>query len=212
LLIFPCNGNGLEALDCLGDEYECVGFVDDTPEKQRAGAYGLRVLPRAALNEVLHAGAPLAVHHGDVFGARGAEECRPTDHVEGVQVAGAVDVGAGIEQHAHQRLFRARGRPVERGGIVASLAGMNVGAVGEQQLDDWHVSRLGGCMKSRPSAVLRAGIRDARQRPVDLEEPRDLSSVASTARREEVGNAGMLTALDLRLEGAPAGEAVFTGD
>jgi len=60
--------------------------------------------------------------------------------------------------------------------------------------------------------VLRAGIRDARQRPVDLEEPRDLSSGASTARREEVGNAGMLTALDLRLEGAPAGEAVFTGD
>jgi sugar O-acyltransferase (sialic acid O-acetyltransferase NeuD family) len=51
LLIFPCNGNGIEALDCLGDAWECVGFVDDTPEKQRAGAYGLPVLPRSALAE-----------------------------------------------------------------------------------------------------------------------------------------------------------------
>jgi len=63
LLIFPCNGNGLEALDCLGDEYECIGFVDDTPEKQRAGAYGLRVLPRNALGEMRDA-AVLAVPGG----------------------------------------------------------------------------------------------------------------------------------------------------
>jgi len=51
LLIFPCNGNGIEALDCLGHDYRCVGFVDDTPEKQRAGAHGYRVLGRAALRE-----------------------------------------------------------------------------------------------------------------------------------------------------------------
>lgn len=63
LLIFPCNGNGLEALDCLGDEFECIGFVDDTPEKQRAGAYGLRVLPRSALGELRDA-AVLAVPGG----------------------------------------------------------------------------------------------------------------------------------------------------
>ena len=49
LLIFPCNGNGLEALDCLGDAYRCVGFVDDTPAKQSAGAHGFRVLDRRAL-------------------------------------------------------------------------------------------------------------------------------------------------------------------
>jgi sugar O-acyltransferase (sialic acid O-acetyltransferase NeuD family) len=51
LLIFPCNGNGVEALDCLGAAYRCVGFVDDTPEKQRAGAHGHPVLGRAALAE-----------------------------------------------------------------------------------------------------------------------------------------------------------------
>jgi sugar O-acyltransferase (sialic acid O-acetyltransferase NeuD family) len=48
LLIFPCNGNGLEALDCLGESWRCVGFVDDTPQKQASGAYGHRVLSREA--------------------------------------------------------------------------------------------------------------------------------------------------------------------
>lgn len=36
LLIFPFNGNGLEALDCLGEAYRFVGFVDDDPEKRNA--------------------------------------------------------------------------------------------------------------------------------------------------------------------------------
>lgn len=51
LLIFPCNGNGIEALDCLGDQYSLLGFVDDTPEKQARGAFGFPVLPRSALHE-----------------------------------------------------------------------------------------------------------------------------------------------------------------
>lgn len=51
LLIFPCNGNGLEALDCLGEEYLMIGFVDDTPEKQGTRSSGFPVLPRAALQE-----------------------------------------------------------------------------------------------------------------------------------------------------------------
>lgn len=35
LVIFPFNGNGIEALDCINeDEYELLGFVDDDPEKR----------------------------------------------------------------------------------------------------------------------------------------------------------------------------------
>ena len=49
LLIFPCNGNGIEALDCLGGQYQCIGFVDDTPEKQGKKFHGIPVLPRTAL-------------------------------------------------------------------------------------------------------------------------------------------------------------------
>ena len=49
LLIFPCNGNGIEALDCLGGAYRCIGFVDDTPDKQGTQRHGIPVLPRAAL-------------------------------------------------------------------------------------------------------------------------------------------------------------------
>jgi sugar O-acyltransferase (sialic acid O-acetyltransferase NeuD family) len=49
LLVFPCNGNGLEALDCLADRYRCIGFIDDTPSKQQSGAYGHPVFGRSAL-------------------------------------------------------------------------------------------------------------------------------------------------------------------
>jgi sugar O-acyltransferase (sialic acid O-acetyltransferase NeuD family) len=51
LLIFPCNGNGLEALDCLGESYRCIGFVDDTPEKQGTAAHGFPVFARDALTD-----------------------------------------------------------------------------------------------------------------------------------------------------------------
>jgi sugar O-acyltransferase (sialic acid O-acetyltransferase NeuD family) len=51
LLIFPCNGNGLEALDCVGDSFRFVGFVDDTPAKQGRDAHGHPVMGRAALRE-----------------------------------------------------------------------------------------------------------------------------------------------------------------
>ena len=51
LLIFPFNGNGLEALDCLGSKYRLLGFIDDTPEKQGQSPYGNTVLPRAALGQ-----------------------------------------------------------------------------------------------------------------------------------------------------------------
>ncbi len=49
LLIFPCNGNGVEALDCLGEAFRCVGFIDDTPEKQGTDVHGYRVFDRSAL-------------------------------------------------------------------------------------------------------------------------------------------------------------------
>jgi len=49
LLIFPYNGNALEALDALGDEFELIGFIDDTAEKQGPCAHGFGVFPRAAL-------------------------------------------------------------------------------------------------------------------------------------------------------------------
>lgn len=49
LLIFPCNGNAIEALDCLGPEYHFTGFVDDMTEKQRSGAFGHPVFARDAI-------------------------------------------------------------------------------------------------------------------------------------------------------------------
>jgi sugar O-acyltransferase (sialic acid O-acetyltransferase NeuD family) len=49
LLIFPCNGNALEALDCLGTAWGFAGFVDDTPSKLGTDRWGNPVHPRSAL-------------------------------------------------------------------------------------------------------------------------------------------------------------------
>jgi sugar O-acyltransferase (sialic acid O-acetyltransferase NeuD family) len=48
LLIFPFNGNGIEAIDCIQGQYELIGFVDDTPEKQGFSSVGYEVFGREA--------------------------------------------------------------------------------------------------------------------------------------------------------------------
>jgi sugar O-acyltransferase (sialic acid O-acetyltransferase NeuD family) len=51
LIIFPFNGNGLEALDCIQGQYDLIGFVDDMPEKQGVTKYGFRVYGRELINK-----------------------------------------------------------------------------------------------------------------------------------------------------------------
>ena len=51
LLIFPFNGNALEAVDCIEGQYELVGFVDDTREKQGLSKSGVPVFDRSALEK-----------------------------------------------------------------------------------------------------------------------------------------------------------------
>lgn len=58
LLLFPCNGNALEALDCLGETWHMLGFVDDTPAKQgtlvhRHPVYGREAFERWPEAQVL---------------------------------------------------------------------------------------------------------------------------------------------------------------
>lgn len=48
LLIFPYNGNGVEALDCIGDAYRFIGFVDDTQGKIGITKDGHHVFGREA--------------------------------------------------------------------------------------------------------------------------------------------------------------------
>lgn len=51
LLIFPFNGNALEALDCLGGAFRLDAFIDDTPSKQGVSSLGIPVHPRTGLAE-----------------------------------------------------------------------------------------------------------------------------------------------------------------
>jgi len=49
LLIFPFNGNAIEALDALGNNYNILGFVDD--KKQGQDFFGIPVFGRYAFEQ-----------------------------------------------------------------------------------------------------------------------------------------------------------------
>jgi sugar O-acyltransferase (sialic acid O-acetyltransferase NeuD family) len=49
LLIFPFNGNGVEAMECIIGQYELIGFIDDTAEKQGITDFGVPVFDRRAI-------------------------------------------------------------------------------------------------------------------------------------------------------------------
>lgn len=51
LLVFPCNGNAIEALDCLGSGYRMAGFIDDDVLKQGRVVCGHAVHGREALRD-----------------------------------------------------------------------------------------------------------------------------------------------------------------
>ena len=51
LLIFPFNGNALEAIACISDQYDFIGFIDDSQEKQSIEFHGYRILSRKVLND-----------------------------------------------------------------------------------------------------------------------------------------------------------------
>jgi sugar O-acyltransferase (sialic acid O-acetyltransferase NeuD family) len=52
LLLFPSNGNAVEALDCLGHRFRAVGFIDDHPAKIGTRVLGLPVWSRRALEDL----------------------------------------------------------------------------------------------------------------------------------------------------------------
>jgi sugar O-acyltransferase (sialic acid O-acetyltransferase NeuD family) len=49
LILFPHCGNTLEALDCLGERYSLLGFIDDAPGRQGVDIHGHPVFSREAL-------------------------------------------------------------------------------------------------------------------------------------------------------------------
>lgn len=49
VILFPCNGNAREALECLPESVRVLCFIDDNPEKQASCFAGHKVFGRDAL-------------------------------------------------------------------------------------------------------------------------------------------------------------------
>lgn len=69
LIIFPYNGNALEALDCIDESrYDLLGFIDDDPQKRNKATVA-RILERDVLQQYPDArvlavpGSPLTYKH-----------------------------------------------------------------------------------------------------------------------------------------------------
>jgi sugar O-acyltransferase (sialic acid O-acetyltransferase NeuD family) len=52
LLIFPFNGNAVEAIDCLKNSYELIGFIDDDSKKHGEQIYGYKVFGREIIKKI----------------------------------------------------------------------------------------------------------------------------------------------------------------
>lgn len=98
LLIFPCNGNALEALDCLGQAFRPIGFVDDSPDKIGTERFGLPVLSRAALQE--HPGAQVLAVPGSPASFRNRESVVNGLGVPPARFATVVHPTARVSSHA----------------------------------------------------------------------------------------------------------------
>lgn len=51
LFLFPYNGNAIEAVECLPEGIQLLGFIDDVAEKQGKNSAGIMVYPRSILAE-----------------------------------------------------------------------------------------------------------------------------------------------------------------
>lgn len=98
LLIFPCNGNALEALDCLGDSQRLIGFVDDAAEKQGHEAYGYPVFGREVLTR-WHTTRVLAIP-GSPFSYRSRREIIEGLHISADRFATVVHRSASVSKLA----------------------------------------------------------------------------------------------------------------
>lgn len=49
IVFFPFNGNAIEALDCLDETFEFIGFVDDAPKKIGTSYLGFKIFDRRIL-------------------------------------------------------------------------------------------------------------------------------------------------------------------
>ena len=98
LLIFPCNGNGIEALDCVGEAFSPIGFVDDSPDKVGTEKFGLPVLPRSALQE--HPGAKVLAVPGGPASYRNRENVVKGLGVPRERFATVVHPAARVSSHA----------------------------------------------------------------------------------------------------------------
>ena len=55
LLIFPYSGTAIEAMDCLNEQWRCIGFVSDDEKFIGQEKFGITIFSRSAFDKFSHA-------------------------------------------------------------------------------------------------------------------------------------------------------------
>ena len=101
-----------------------------------------------------------------------------------MQIALAVHVSAGIEEHSHHFQVAAAGGEMNRRRLVAVVAGVRVGPVAQQQACDLELALFGGSVKAG-AAFRLAGSRQVR---IGGERLRHRIGLAAAARVHEASS------------------------
>lgn len=94
LLIFPYSGTAVEALDCLGSEWDCIGFISDNTEYIGKTEYGIKIFDRSAIDEFKH--AQLLAVHGSPMSYQQREEILVRLNVDSNRYATVIHPNASI--------------------------------------------------------------------------------------------------------------------
>ena len=181
--------------------------------------------PRAAAQEAVRIFCdqppdeiPIAERHGreDVVAGSALEEQldhglialahRPADDVAVVHVACALCVRAGVEKDAHALELGIRGRQVQRAGVVAEIAHVGIGAMGDEE------PQCVGMAKREVQSMTAGGEALAREPGIILQELAQRRDVSGPARLHKCRDSGLAPAVEFGLQRPPAREAVLPGN
>lgn len=98
LLIFPYSGTAIEALDCLGNEWKCVGFISDDPKVIGEIKNGVEVFGRGIIGE--HINAKILAVHGSPSSFLQREDILRSLNIENEKFATIIHAAAAISKNA----------------------------------------------------------------------------------------------------------------
>lgn len=98
VLIFPYSGTAIEAIDCLSDQWNCIGFISDDDAVISQKKMGIEIFSRQALKKFQNANV-IAVH-GSPTSFLKRKEIFESLQINGERLGTIIHPGASVSKNA----------------------------------------------------------------------------------------------------------------